>query len=81
MALENRIPSMPQNYIDEIMAGESTISQLEILQGNVAANNHLVLMIGEDIKRNYKKDYDNSWATDSLIAFVSRQSNLVDKFE
>lgn len=80
-AIADRIPTMPQSYIDEIMAGESTISQLEILQGNVAADNHLLRQIGEDIKRTYRKDDGNSWATDSLIAFVSRQSSLVDKFE
>jgi arsenate reductase-like glutaredoxin family protein len=80
-ALQERNPAMPQSYINEIKLGESTISQFEILKGNVSADNHLVRMIGEDIKRNYRKDDENIWATDSLIAFMSRQPNLVDKFE
>jgi len=72
---------MPPSYINEIKAGESTISQLEILQGNVAADNHLLRMIGEDIKRTYRKDNTSTTATANLISFMNGQSNLVDKFE
>jgi len=80
-AIEDRIPAMPQSYIDEIKAGESAISQLEILKGNVASDNHLLRMTGEEIKRNYRNNHVDTWATDSLIAFVSRQNDLSDKFE
>jgi len=79
--LENRNPSMPQSYIDEIKSQPETTSQLEVLEGNVAADNHLVSMISEDIKRMYRANTTDSWAKDSLIAFVSRRPGLYDKYE
>ena len=79
--LENRNPAMPQSYIDEIKSQPETSSQLQVLESNVAADNHLVSMISEDIKRTYRADTSNVWARDSLIAFVSRRPGLYDKYE
>jgi len=79
--LENRNPAMPQSYIDEIRSQPESISQLQILKGNVAANNHLMSMISEEIKATYRADNDNGWAKDSLINFVSRRPGLSDKYE
>ncbi len=80
-ALEERIPTMPQSYIDEIKSQPEVSSQLILLEGNVAVDYHLISNIGEDIKRIYRADNINSWAKDSLINFVSRQPDLYDKFE
>lgn len=80
-ALENRLPAMPQSYIDEIKNQVSAASQLKVLEGNVAVDYHLISNISEDIKRMYKTDTLNAWAKDSLINFVSRQPDLYDKYE
>ncbi len=80
-ALENRLPAMPQTYIDEIKNQVSSSSQLKVLEGNVAADYHLISNIGEDIKRMYRADNTNAYAKDSLIAFTSRQPDIYDKFE
>jgi hypothetical protein len=80
-ALENRVPAMPQNYIDEIRAGENTVSQLEHLQAYVAFDYHLYKTIADDITRIYRTDEENSWATDSLIAFLSRMDDVNSQYE
>ena len=79
--LYNRVPPLPQNYIDEIKAKGTTISQLDLLVNDVSADYHLLNVIGEDIKRNYRADTTNTWATDSLLVFVSRQPDLLNKYE
>jgi len=79
--LEIRIPTFPQSYFDEILSQPDASSQLATLEGNVATDNHLVSMLGEDIKRQYREDNTNSWAKDSLIAFASRRPGLYDKYE
>jgi len=80
-ALYNRLPPMPESYMEEIMAEEQTISQLDLLKNDVATNYHLLRTIGEDIKRFYRNDTINEWAIDSLINFTSRQTDLIDKYE
>jgi hypothetical protein len=79
--LENRIPAMPQSYIDEIRSQPEVASQYKLLEGNVAADYHLISNIGEDIKRLYRNNQEDAWAKDSLINFVSRQPDMYDKFE
>jgi len=79
--LIDRNPALPQSYIDEIMSQPETTSQLTTLEGNVAGDYHLISTINEDIKRKYREDETNSWAKDSLIAFVNRQPDLYDKYE
>jgi len=80
-ALYERVPAMPQSYIDEIEAMVEVESQLDILHGNVSGSLHLVNMIENDIKRTYYNDTLNSWANDSLIAFVSRLNTLSDRYD
>jgi len=80
-ALENRLPSMPQSYIDDIINQPEVSSQYKVLEGNVAADYHQITSIGEDIKRMYRNNSEDAWAKDSLIAFVSRQPGMYDKFE
>ncbi len=75
-SIYNRVPALPQSYIDEILAGADAPSQLELLEANVAADNHLLSTIGGDIKRNYRIDTVNTWANDSLINFIGRQNTL-----
>jgi microcompartment protein CcmL/EutN len=52
-ALYNRIPTMPEAYLIEIEQGGEGISQLEILEGNVAACQHALDMAVNDAKRLY----------------------------
>jgi hypothetical protein len=79
--LYNRNPPLPQEYIDEILMEESTISQLDLLEGNVSGDLFLLNMIGEEIKRSYRSDTINEWASDSLLAFMSREPGLANAYE
>jgi hypothetical protein len=61
VALEHRVPAMPQAYIDDIKASDDgTLSQLEILEANVSSYNHAIDMIGQNIKRNYRGNFVDS---------------------
>lgn len=80
-ALYERIPPMPQNYIDEILGEGGDISQLDLLRADVAADYHLVRQLGAGIKRAYRNDTINTYAVDSLISFVSRHKELPDRYE
>jgi hypothetical protein len=79
--LEERVPPLPEAYMDEILSQPETPSQLQVLKGNVAASNHLVSSISEEIKAMYRADTENEWAKDSLINFVSRRPGLFDQYE
>lgn len=80
-AIYDRLPEMPQSYIDEILAEGDEVSQLEILEANVAADNHLMNTIGNNIKYIYRTDSINSWAADSLHYFIARQGTLNSRYE
>lgn len=80
-ALYNRIPAMPEAYIQAILNEEGTASQLEQLENNYAADEHLYRTFVEDIKFAYRQDTINTYATDSLIAFMSRLPYVEDKYE
>ncbi len=80
-ALYERLPPLPESYIDEILAIDGTVSQLKKLEGHVSADEHELTMIKEDIKRFYRADTTHFWAKDSLINFVSRQNSLNDRYE
>lgn len=79
--LEERVPPLPEAYMDEILSQPETSSQLQTLKGNLAANNHLVSSISEEIKAIYRADTENEWVKDSLINFVSRRPGLYDQYE
>jgi hypothetical protein len=79
--LELRIPSLPQTYIDEINNQVATTTQIRLLEGNMASDYHLLESIGEEIKYNYKTNTEDTWAKDSLIAFISRKPDIYDKYE
>ena len=80
-AIYKRIPAMPVNYIEDINNSPEVSSQLKLLEANVNADNHLINIIGESIKRMYKADKEHVWAKDSLIEFMSRKVDLYDKYE
>lgn len=79
--LYDRIPPLPQSYIEEILAEDDTVSQLELLEGYVAADRHLYNNLGEQIKRMYRSDTTNSWAADSLLDFMRRDQQLNSRYE
>jgi len=73
-ALNNRDPQMPQSYIDEILAGESIVSQLELLEANAASCKHELDVNANDAKRYYQMDLDEG--EDVLSAYTSFLNSL-----
>jgi hypothetical protein len=80
-AIYNRVPEMPESYIEEIEAGEDAISQLDLLENDVATDNHALRMIVEDIKRGLREDTTSSSIEDSLLFYYFRNSSLRDMYD
>ncbi len=80
-ALYNRYPPMPETYMEQIMDGGETVSQLEVLEGNVSESMHQVEQIINQIKRIYEIDSANAWSEDSLMSLLSWHHNLFSKYE
>lgn len=80
-AIYDRIPALPQSYIDDILNAEGLDSPLEELEGNVSADFHNVRIIEEEIIGLYANDTINDWAEDSLKDFVSRRPGLTDRYQ
>lgn len=81
-ALEERIPPMPQSYMDEIIEGGESVSQLEVLEANAAADRHWLSTIGNEIKHRYRVDEtDISASIDNLIAFVDGKGSVESRYE
>ena len=80
-ALYNRIPTMPEAYLIEIEQGGEGISQLEILEGNVAACQHALDMDINDAKRLYRMDYEDGGSIDNMINFVANLDGLSNRYE
>jgi hypothetical protein len=80
-ALYNRMPEMPRSYIIEIEQGGKGISQLEILEGNVAACQHALDMAINDAKRLYRMNYEDGGSIDNLINFVASLDGLSNRYE
>lgn len=80
-AIYNRTPPLPQSYIDEILDEESSASQLDMLRDDAASDYHLLKMTDETIKRIYRCDTTNIWASDSLLEYISRQGDLFDQYD
>jgi len=72
---------MPRSYIIEIEQGGEGISQLEILQGNVASCKHSLDMAINKAKGLYRMDYEEGGSIDNMINFVSGLSNLDNQYE
>lgn len=79
-ALYDRNPPMPEQYIEEILDESGTYSPLDELEGNAAADYHLVRTVGNEILRLYYADTVNLWATDSITQFLSRLPGLEDRY-
>lgn len=80
-AIYNRIPALPESYIEAINSGSSSASQLEILAANVSSDRHLLNITADNIKRIYRSDYDNANSINSLITFVSAENTLESQYE
>jgi hypothetical protein len=59
-ALYDRNPPMPESYMEQIMDGGETVSQLEVLEANVSESHHQVEQIINQIKRIYETDTANA---------------------
>lgn len=79
-ALYDRNPPMPEQYIEEILDESGSYSPLDELEGNAAADYHLVRTVGNEILRLYYADTLNLWATDSITQFLSRLPGLEDRY-
>jgi hypothetical protein len=80
-ALYQRNPPLPESYIQEITGELETVSQLELLEADMAADRHLYHKLGEQIKRAYRSDTTNVWAKDSLLSFLGRDDQLTARYE
>jgi hypothetical protein len=72
---------MPESYIEQIMDGGETVSQLEVLEANVSESMHQVELIINQIKRIYETDTANAWAEDSLMNLLGWHNNLFSRYE
>jgi hypothetical protein len=79
-AIYNRIPALPQSYIDAIEAGESSISQLELLEADVSASYHLVRSIENNIIDIYRRDTVNANAYTNMLSYMIARPGLQDKY-
>jgi hypothetical protein len=79
-AIYDRVPALPQSYIDEIETGEYTVSQLELLEGDVSANYHLVRSIENNIINIYRNDTINPNSFNSMISYLTARLGLEDKY-
>lgn len=75
-ALYSRTNPLPEAWIEEIIAGSNYMSQLEVLQSDVAYDYHNYKMIIDDLKTRFINDTINSWAKDSLVNLLSSEDNL-----
>lgn len=73
-------PTFPQAYINEILAEESTTSQLQLLENDVASDQHQLDEIETNIELCYRRDSVNAWTGDSLLARLSRKNTLVGQY-
>jgi hypothetical protein len=80
-ALYDRIPPMPESYMEQIIDGGETVSQLEVLEANVSESQHQVDLIINQIKRIYETDTSNTWSSDSLMNLFTWHNNLFSKYE
>ena len=72
---------MPESYLEQIMDGGETVSQLEVLEANVSESMHQVEQIINQIKRIYEADTTYAWAEDSLMSLLGWHNNLFSKYE
>jgi hypothetical protein len=79
-AIYDRIPSLPQNYIDDILNVRDNYSPLSQLEADVLADYSVVRQISNEIITLYRNDNTNLLAYDSLIAFCTRLPGLEDKY-
>ncbi len=80
-ALYDRNPPMPESYMEQTMDGGETVSQLEVLEGNVSESMHQVELIVNQIKRIYETDTANAWTEDSLMNLLGWHKNLFSRYE
>ena len=81
-AIYERVPSLPEAYIEEIESGFDQVSQLDLLRGNVAATRHLVNILTNDIKRYYQMEHeDGEDVIAEYISFVESINTLTSRYE
>jgi len=80
-ALISRVNPLPESWIDEIIAGSNYMSQLEVLQSDVAYDYHNYKMIIDDLKTRFINDTVNLWAKDSLVNLLTQEDNLNLRYE
>lgn len=80
-ALYERNPPLPETYIQEITGELGTVSQLDLLKADVAADRHMYNNLGEQIKRLYRSDTTHAWAMDSLLNFLGQDDQLGSRYE
>ncbi len=85
-ALYTRNPAMPESYINEILAEESTVSQLDHLNADVSMcfadfRNQISRIINFYDTDTTTIDTTSTYPRDSIINLLSRQTDLWSKYE
>ncbi|MCK5838481.1 MAG: T9SS type A sorting domain-containing protein [Bacteroidales bacterium] len=79
-ALDYRWDPMPDYMLDEVMAGEDSIGNKEIMEGQIRGYRHLRELAFNELVGIYLKDTINSWAVDSLIVLLQNETSLRSKY-
>jgi len=79
--LDNRVVSMPDSMLAEILAGENIISAKEALETNLASHRAKRSQALYNLIRYYKSDTINPSSRDSLISLLQRENSLPAKYQ
>ncbi len=79
--LNNRVVSMPDSMLAEILAGEDIISAKEALETNLASHRAKRAQAFYNLIRYYKSDTINPSSRDSLISLLQRENSLPAKYQ
>jgi hypothetical protein len=81
-AVYDRVPPLPEAYILEIESGFEEVSQLELLRADVAATNHLVDIMTNNIMRIYQMDMeDGEDVENDYIDFIESINTLQSRYD
>jgi len=78
--LDNRFVQMPEDMMDEIMAGKDTLGSKENLEAQIANHQLNETYSFNELVRFYKLDTIDTWAEDSLLILLQNRSDLSTKY-
>ncbi|MCX6233142.1 MAG: T9SS type A sorting domain-containing protein [Bacteroidetes bacterium] len=79
-ALDNRWDPMPDYMVQEIMAGEDSLGNKELMESRIRSYRHLRNLAYNELAGIYLHDTVNEWAPDSLVALLQNEPELYAKY-